>query len=98
MTQTTSEEFKLYLTEKEWQRYLAEFDFHSIRNPKIRLGFWFVNDYPAIAQDLREHSHLGGNPGHCPSMDELLERMESNLEAKLFIQEFVEIRPDGLEH
>jgi hypothetical protein len=87
-------EVKLYLTRTEWNRYLAEFDFYSIRNPKIRLGFWFVNDYPDIADDLREHSHLGGNPGHHPSMDEMLARMDSNLEARLFIQEFVEIRDD----
>jgi hypothetical protein len=84
-------ELKLSLTRKEWERYLAEFDFYSIRNPKIRLGSWFVSDFPDIADDLREHSHLGGNPGHHPSMDEMLARMESNLEAKLFIQEFVEI-------
>lgn len=87
-------ELKLSLTRKEWERYLAEFDFYSIRNPKIRLGSWFVHDYPDIADDLREHSHLGGNPGHHPSMDEMLERMESNLEAKLFIQGFVEITED----
>lgn len=87
-------EVKLYLTRKEWNRYLAEFDFFSINNPDIKLGYWFISDYPDIAEDLREHSHLGGNPGHCPSMDEILERMESNLEAKLFIQEFVEIRDD----
>lgn len=85
---------KLYLTQKEWHRYLAEFDFHSIRNPSIRLGSWFVWDYPDIAEDLREHSHLGGNPGHCPSMDELLERMDSNRAARLFIEEFVEIRDE----
>lgn len=90
------EEVKLYLTRKEWDRYLAEFDFASIKNPKIRLGSWFIGDYPDIADDLREHSHLGGNPGHHPSMDEMLYRMESNLEAKLFIQEFVEIREEGV--
>jgi hypothetical protein len=87
-------EVKLYLTRKEWERYLAEFNFASIRNPKLRLGQWFVYDFPTIAEDLREHSHLGGNPGHHPSMDELLERMESNREARLFIEEFVEIRDD----
>lgn len=92
MNQTS--EVKLYLTRQEWERWQAEFNFHAIANPKIRLGYWFVSDFPDIANDLREHSHLGGNPGHCPSMDELLERMESNLEAKLFIQEFVEIRDD----
>ncbi len=70
---------------------MAEFNFASIGNPNIRLGWWFVHDYPDIADDLREHSHLGGNPGHHPSMDEILQRMDSNLEAKLFIQEFVEI-------
>ena len=84
-------ELKLSLTRVEWERYLAEFDFASIGNPNIRLGYWFVSDFPDIAEYLREHSHLGGNPGHHPSMDEMLERMESNLEAKLFIQEFVEI-------
>ncbi len=84
-------ELKLSLTRKEWERYLAEFNFASIKNPNIRLGYWFISDFPDIAEDLREHSHLGGNPGHHPSMDEMLERMESNLEAKLFIQEFVEI-------
>ena len=84
-------ELKLSLTSKEWERYLAEFDFFSIRNPNIRLGSWFVSDFPDIADDLRAHSHLGGNPGHHPSMDEMLARMESNLEARLFIQEFVEI-------
>ena len=84
-------ELKLSLTRKEWERYLAEFDFASIKNPNIRLGSWFIGDYPDIANDLREHSHLGGNPGHCPSMDEELYKMKSNLEAKLFIQEFVEI-------
>lgn len=88
-------ELKLSLTQKEWDRYLAEFNFASIKNPNIKLGYWFISDFPDIAQDLREHSHLGGNPGHCPSMDELLERMESNLEAKLFIQEFVEIKDEG---
>ena len=87
-------ELKLSLTRKEWERYLAEFNFASIRNPDIRIGKWFVWDYPGIAADLREHSHLGGNPGHCPSMDEQLERMESNLEAVLFIEEFVEIRDE----
>lgn len=87
-------EVKLSLTQKEWDRYLAEFDFASIKNPNIRLGNWFVSDFPDIADDLREHSHLGGNPGHHPSMDQLLYKMESNLEAKLFIQEFVEIRED----
>jgi hypothetical protein len=81
----------LSLTSKEWERYLAEFNFACIRNPNLRLGSWFVSDFPDIADDLREHSHLGGNPGHHPSMDEMLARMESNLEAKLFIQEFVEI-------
>jgi hypothetical protein len=84
-------ELKLSLTQAEWERYLAEFNFASIRNPNNRLGYWFVSDYPDIAEYLREHSHLGGNPGHHPSMDQMLERMESNLEAKLFIQEFVEI-------
>lgn len=84
-------ELKLSLTRKEWERYLAEFDFASIKNPNIRLGSWFIGDFPDIADDLREHSHLGGNPGHCPSMDEELYHMKSNLEAKLFIQEFVEI-------
>ena len=84
-------ELKLSLTNKEWSRYLAEFDFASIKNPNIRLGSWFISDYPDIADDLREHSHLGGNPGHHPSMDEMLYSMESNLEAKLFIQEFVDI-------
>jgi hypothetical protein len=84
-------ELKLSLTRREWLRYLAEFDFACIGNPKLRLGNCFVHDYPDIADDLREHSHLGGNPGHCPSMDELLAKMDSNLEAKLFIQEFVEI-------
>lgn len=84
-------ELKLSLTSKEWDRYLAEFDFASIRNPNIRLGSWFISDFPDIANDLREHSHLGGNPGHCSSMDEQLYSMESNLEAKLFIQEFVDI-------
>lgn len=84
-------ELKLSLTRKEWERYLAEFDFASIKNPNIRLGMNFVWDFPDIADDLRDHSHLGGNPGHHPSMDEILQRMESNLEAKLFIQEFVEI-------
>jgi len=85
---------KLHLTRKEWERYLAEFDFASIRNPNIRLGYWFVSDFPDIAEDLREHSHLGGNPGHAPSIDTILERMDSNLEAKLLIQEFVEIREE----
>ena len=84
-------ELKLSLTSKEWERYLAEFNFATIRNPDIRLGFWFIQDFPDIAMDLREHSHLGGNPGHHPSMDEMLARMESNIEARLFIQEFVEI-------
>lgn len=84
-------ELKLSLTQKEWLRYLAEFNFASIKNPKIRLGNCFISDFPDIADDLREHSHLGGNPGHCPSMDEELYKMESNLEAKLFIQEFVDI-------
>lgn len=84
-------ELKLSLTRREWLRYLAEFDFACIRNPKLRLGSCFIWDFPDIANDLREHSHLGGNPGHHPSMDEMLARMDSNLEAKLFIQEFVEI-------
>lgn len=87
-------EVKLYLTRKEWDRYLAEFEFYCIGNPKLRLGSWFVSDFPDIADDLREHSHLGGNPGHHPSMDEMLAKMDSNLEAKLFIQEFVEIRDE----
>lgn len=86
-----SVELKLSLTRTEWERYLAEFDFASIKNPNIRLGSWFIGDFPDIADDLKEHSHLGGNPGHCPSMDEELYNMKSNLEAKLFIQEFVEI-------
>jgi hypothetical protein len=88
------EEVKLYLTRKEWERYLAEFEFFSIGNPNIRLGYWFIHDFHDIAMDLREHSNLGGNPGHAPSMDQILEDMQSNLEAKLFIQEFVEIRDD----
>jgi hypothetical protein len=85
------QEVKLSLTRKEWERYLAEFNFASIANPNIHLGYWFVHDFPDIARDLKEHSHLGGNPGHCPSMDEMLESMRSNLEARLFIEEFVEI-------
>lgn len=88
------EEVKLHLTRKEWNRYLAEFNFACIGNPNLRLGYWFINDFPDIAEDLREHSHLGGNPGHCPSMDELLERMDNNKEARLFIEEFVEIRDE----
>ena len=88
------EEVKLYLTRKEWERYKAEFYFATVRNPKIRLGHWFIMEYPDIADDLREHSHLGGNPGHAPSMDTILERMTSNREAELFIQEFVEIREE----
>lgn len=88
------QEVKLHLTRKEWERYLAEFDFYCIGNPNIRLGQHFVWDYPDIAEDLRVHSHLGGNPGHHPTMDEYLSRMSSNLEAKLFIQEFVEIREE----
>ena len=88
------EEVKLYLTRKEWERYKAEFYFATVRNPNIRLGNWFVYDFPDIAEDLREHSHLGGNPGHHPSMDEILERMTSNREAELFIEEFVEITDD----
>lgn len=88
-------EVKLYLTRKEWERYLAEFNFASISNADMRLGFWFVNDFPDIAEDLREHSHLGGNPGHAPSMDTILEQMESNRKARLFIEEFVEIREES---
>lgn len=87
-------ELKLSLTRKEWERYKAEFYFATVRNPNIRLGNWFVYDFPDIAEDLREHSHLGGNPGHHPSMDEILERMTSNREAELFIEEFVEIRDE----
>lgn len=87
-------EVKLHLTRKEWERWKAEFYFAKIRNPNIKLGYWFVYDFPDIAEDLKEHSHLGGNPGHCPSMDEMLERMESNREAELFIEEFVEIRDE----
>ena len=81
-------ELKLSLTRQEWERYKTEFYFASVRNPSIRLGNWFVWDFPDIAEDLREHSHLGGNPGHHPSMDEILERMSSNREAELFIEEF----------
>lgn len=87
-------ELKLSLTKKEWERYQAEFNFACIRNPNIRLGYWFIHDFPDIAEDLRAHSHLGGNPGHHPSMDQILEDMQSNREARLFIQEFVEIKDD----
>ena len=87
-------DLKLSLTRKEWERYLAEFYFASIRTPSIRLGYWFIHDFPDIAEDLRAHSHLGGNPGHHPSMDQILEDMQSNREARLFIQEFVEIKDD----
>ena len=87
-------ELKLSLTRKEWERWQAEFNFMAIKHPNTRLGQHFVWDFPDIADDLKQHSHLGGNPGHHPSMDEMLAMMDSNLEAKLFIQEFVEITED----
>lgn len=87
---------ELILTQEEWRSFNRYYTFHLVRNPEYRLGPAFYNYFPDKMDDLRENSHLGGNPGHVPSLDVLLDKERDNKQAKSMIFDWFQFTPEEL--
>lgn len=84
----------LVLTQEEWKSFSRYYTLRLIANPQYCLGSAFYNYFPDKMTALKDNSHLGGNPGHAPSLDTMLDNERNNAEAKNMIFDWFEFRPE----
>lgn len=85
---------ELSLTQDEWKEFSHWYLLQLIKNPSIKLGRYFCNYFPLKMEELNMLSHLGGNPGHCASLDAILYTESSNSKARSMIYEWFDFTPE----
>ena len=80
------------LPKEEWEEFQQFFLLALMQDPNRKMGRMFVNWFPEVAEAMAENSNLGTPAGvYNPNDDVILYNMQSNVEAKAFIQDIVEI-------
>ena len=81
-----------FITKQEYEEFQASFTSAVIKTPTYRYGQAFLNYfYPDAGEYLKSISHLGGNPGHAPSLDDVIFHEKSHKKAKSMIEDFINI-------
>lgn len=85
----------LYLTQEEWDSFSKWFMLHQVAQPDALLGATFYNYFDVKMEALKANSHLGGNPGHAPSLDDVLYSEKSNKTAREMIFDWFQFYPEN---
>lgn len=87
---------ELTLSQDEWNSFQRHYMLVKIKNPDRRLGAAFYNYFDEKMDALKRGSHLGGNPGHCPSMDDVLYSERDDSMAMDMITDWFQFSPDAV--
>jgi hypothetical protein len=80
------------LAKEDWEEFQQFFLLALMQDPNRKMGRMFVSWFPEVAEAMAENSNLGTPAGvYNPNNDVILYNMQSNVEAKAFITDLVEI-------
>lgn len=80
------------IPKEDWEEFQNFFLLALMQNPNCKMGQMFVSWFPEVAEEIAQNSNLGTPVGVIiPSNDVILYYMQSNVKAKAFIEDIVEI-------